>query len=1247
MEKLKSCSFYFVTNFIIRKYFIFIVVAVTFIVNGFFISTANAESITKDYFVISGSDASGDTTSSFSDSEIQKLASVDGNRIQSNGTSWPRIGSYDESKYLEFVFSPDVPVGANIESVKIVNNFRRSGSLTEAKLEVWNGSSFVDQNISKGQNTTTDNNEEIDVTSYINTPELVNGLIVRFLAYRDDGANTKTSHDFIGVIVVYNENSSGGNNNFTEINSNIETDTTWAKENSPYVINSTISVLSGATLFIGEGVVVKFGTGAILEIAGKIEAQGSPSEPIYFTSIKDDSVGGDTNNDLDGSLPGMGDWDYLLINQGDSTSNMNNIVERYSNQGLVLYDGGSVVSDNFNSDNGIIAFGSEGSFSNLTTTFLELYDGSIFNIEQSNIINENEFLVSVYNGSSFNIKNSKIEGNNVYLVNIFKNSAGNFDNVEINNNKTTGTIFAVYDYSSLKTNNGSFSSLNDGFAIFDNSSADFKNINLSCDHDGILVYNNSTLNISDGNISCLNDGISLYSEASANISGVKISDATDAGIIVFNNTTPDTINITKSEITNNNYGFVVFNSDISVHQNSIHDNFTAGAFTFIPIDLDFTSNYWGDSSGPIHLSNPDGVGDEVSDNILFKPFLKSDPLKPHKDPVILIPGITGSYLKRDYGDKSEIWPDVIKMFLSIKDEYLNDLVLNPDGTENIEYPVVPGDIIRGISTVHVFDGLISELENNGGYIEAKDLFVFPYDWRKSTKENSILLKDKIDQIISDTGFDKVDIVAHSMGGLLAKKYILDNGGDKVDQLIFLGTPQLGAPKAFKVLMFGDHMGYEKLFLGLNQLRAKYISQNMPSVYELLPSLKYISLNDNYAINSINKENPINLDYNGTKDFLVNYGRNPLMFPFAEELHNNIDNLNLSSTQSYNFVGCSEPTIGKIKVKQEKSWIGKLFGNKEDYEIGYTDGDETVPLVSSSQTIGSEIYYVNGISHGLLPSAIGVKENIIAILKNEGIIFGDVLKDDNLDCGIKGEVVSTHSPVELHIYDKEGNHTGPNENGDIEYNIKGVKYDVFDDVNYVFLPEGFDYKIVTKATDTGGFNLKIEKQNGEEIINNYDWTLIPLKTLKAIGEIWIGPDYLVTDYKVKMDDNGDGVIDEEYPVSFDGTKLAEESSKSSETRPSIYSSGSIPLFKNNKIIENPFLIKREKTITDNTFKYENINKKEVTSQNTKQDFVKDKEIEKSNLTASAFGAGINTKIIWPIIILVVIALLTIAKIFIKL
>ena len=755
------------------------------------------------------------------------------------------------------------------------------------------------------------------------------------------------------------------------------------------------------------------------------------------------------------------------------------------------------------------------------------------------------------------------------------------------------------------------------------------------------------MNFSGGNISCLNNGIALYNEAEANISGVKISDSMDAGVLVFGNTKIDKINITKDEITNNNYGIVVFNSDISVHQNNIHDNITAGAFTFIPTDLDFTLNYWGDQSGPVHSTNPNGIGDDVSDNILFNPFLKYDPLKAHKDPVILIPGITGSYLIRDYGDKSEIWPDVTKMFLSIKDEYLNDLVLNSDGKENIEYPVIPGDIIRGISTVHVFDGLISELENNGGYIEGKDLFVFPYDWRKSTKENSILLKDKIDQIISSTGFDKVDIIAHSMGGLLAKKYIADNGESKIDQLIFLGTPQLGAPKAFKVLMYGDDMSYRLFYiLGLNQLRAKYISQNMPSVYELLPSLKYVDLNGNYAINAINEDSPINLDYTGTKNFLTDEGRNSLMFPFAEELHDSVDYLNLSSIKSYNFAGCGESTIGKIKVKQEKSWIGKIFGNKEDYEIGYTDGDETVPLISSSQTIGSEIYYVKGISHGLLPSASGVKENILAVLKNEGIVFGNVLKDDNLDCGIKGDVVSTHSPVELHIYDKEGNHTGPNENGDIEYGVPGVKYDQINDINYVFLPEGNNYKIVTKATDTGGFSLKIEKQKGEEILNTYDWTLIPLKTQKSIGEIWIGPDYLTTDYNLKMDDNGDGIIDEEYPVSFDGTKLAEESSDSNKTGSRIHSSGSIISLKNNKTKEDTLLTKIEKPITDNIYKFENIDKKEATMKEIKKDNIKNEKLENSNLTASAIGTGINIKIIGSVIVLISIVLL-IAKFLLKL
>jgi hypothetical protein len=861
-----------------------------------------------------------------------------------------------------------------------------------------------------------------------------------------------------------------------------------------------------------------------------------------------------------------------------------------------------------------------------------------------------ELPILVYNGSSLNIKNSKIEGLENNLVNIFKNSSAILDNIDATGDTSYIAAFSVYDGSSLNIKNSNMDNIYNGFEAYSNSSFSIIDSSIECENNGIVIYENSSLNISGGTISCQNDGIALYNEAKANIDGVKITNALDVGIIAYNNTDPNPIVVTGSEIANNNYGFVVFNSRISAHQNSIHDNFTNGAFTFIPTDLDFINNYWGDKTGPTHSSNASGLGDAVSDNISFVPFLESDPLiEKIKNPVIIIPGITGTYLNKNYDDKGEIWPNIIKMLIPGDDNYLNDLVLNIDGTEKGEFQIVPGDIIRGIINVHVFDGLISELEEKGEYVEGRDLFVFPYDWRKSTSENANLLKEKINQIILDSGFGKVDIIAHSMGGLIAKKYIADNGENKIDQLIFLGTPQLGAPKAFKVLMFGDNMGYKFLVDKLNILnpsKVKYISQNMPSVYELLPSSKYIDLNGSYLSDVINKSDFIDLDYTDTKYFLIDEGRNPLMFPFAEGLHDSIDFINLSNIKSYNFVGCGIPTIGKIKVKKEKSWIGKLLGEKEDYDIGYTDGDETVPLVSSIRTIESEIYYAKGISHGFLPSADGVKENILAILEDRGLIFGDVLRDDDLYCGIDGDVVSTHSPVELHIYDKHGNHTGPDENGDIEYGIIGVQYDVIDDENYVFLPKGSDYKIIIKATDVGGFNLKIEKQEEEEILNTNEWTLIPLKTLKAIGEIWIGPNYLTTDYKVKMDNNGDGVIDEKYPVSFDGTKLAEEAFILSKTKSRRYSSGSIPLF-NNQVLENPLLTMGRKFMTENIFKVENIDKKEVIININKQDISKDEKLNNSNLVASVIGTGMNIKFVWLLIILVGFALLIIAKIFIKL
>lgn len=59
-------------------------------------------------------------------------------------------------------------------------------------------------------------------------------------------------------------------------------------------------------------------------------------------------------------------------------------------------------------------------------------------------------------------------------------------------------------------------------------------------------------------------------------------------------------------------------------------------------------------------------------------------------------------------------------------------------------------------------------------------------------EFAIDLAVMIDSVLRATGAAKVDIIAHSMGGLVTRSFITFTGGaDKVDSVLFLATPHLG------------------------------------------------------------------------------------------------------------------------------------------------------------------------------------------------------------------------------------------------------------------------------------------------------------------------------------------------------------------------------------------------------------------------------------------------------------------------
>ncbi|MGB9618901.1 MAG: right-handed parallel beta-helix repeat-containing protein, partial [Armatimonadota bacterium] len=120
----------------------------------------------------------------------------------------------------------------------------------------------------------------------------------------------------------------------------INGNTTWHAAGSPYVVSSTLTVNSGKTLTIEPGTIVKFSywDAAGLLVNGSLVAQGTASAPIYFTSLKDDSVGGDTNGDGNNSSPARGDWNHILITGAGASGTFDHCVVRYGGYGGYNYN---------------------------------------------------------------------------------------------------------------------------------------------------------------------------------------------------------------------------------------------------------------------------------------------------------------------------------------------------------------------------------------------------------------------------------------------------------------------------------------------------------------------------------------------------------------------------------------------------------------------------------------------------------------------------------------------------------------------------------------------------------------------------------------------------------------------------------------------------------------------------------------------------------------------------------------------
>ena len=202
-------------------------------------------------------------------------------------------------------------------------------------------------------------------------------------------------------------------------------------------------------------------------------------------------------------------------------------------------------------------------------------------------------------------------------------------------------------------------------------------------------------------------------------------------------------------------------------------------------------------------------------------------------PVVVIPGLLGSRLV-DTETGEETWPGSAWRIL-FHDYPALRLEIDPATLEPLPDRHRPAGITDRAAGRDFYGRILQVLEQSGGYVRtepgetvtapAPRYYVFDYDWRQDNVRTVAELDRLIEQIREDHRNPdlQVDVIAHSMGGLIARYYIrygsvdvLDDndfpvngyGAARIRRAILLGTPNLGSVKAARSLIEGFKVGLE-------------------------------------------------------------------------------------------------------------------------------------------------------------------------------------------------------------------------------------------------------------------------------------------------------------------------------------------------------------------------------------------------------------------------------------------------------
>jgi hypothetical protein len=229
------------------------------------------------------------------------------------------------------------------------------------------------------------------------------------------------------------------------------------------------------------------------------------------------------------------------------------------------------------------------------------------------------------------------------------------------------------------------------------------------------------------------------------------------------------------------------------------------------------------------------------------------------DVVVLLPGITGSVLVQGDGAR-QIWaptPSAVLRGLFTLGRSLDTLTLEDDDWRADDLGdgvratglVGAAHIIPGLWKIDVYAGVEAALVEGLGLTRGQDYFPFPYDWRRDNRASARRLERSARAWLtawrerSGNADAQLVLVAHSMGGLVARYFVEALGGWEVTRaVVTFGTPFYGSLNAVDFLVNGFRKGIGPFTRDLTPML-----RSMTSVHQLVPSYRCIDVGGPRAV----------------------------------------------------------------------------------------------------------------------------------------------------------------------------------------------------------------------------------------------------------------------------------------------------------------------------------------------------------------------------------------------------------------